>query len=712
MKVLRRRGANQEVVASIHSLNFFSGRIKVMYREQCFLPHAYTLIVAEKPKAAKRIAEALGRPRKCNMYGVSFWILKVNGSYYVVASAAGHLFGLTTSENGFPAFDYYWVPLWQIDPTAKHTRKFLLVLEFLCKRAKAYINACDYDIEGSVIGYLIIKSFGNLRRAYRMKFSTLTTQDIRRAFRSLSRLDWEMIEAGLARHELDWLWGINISRALMEAVRKVVGKRISLSAGRVQSPTLIEVARRCYKINLHVPLPYYSVKAVLEHNGWRKRVVLVSFIETFSVAKRIAKRLQDRPYLKVTKVKKKLKVIPPPPPFNLGDLQLEAARLYKLSPYKTQEIAEKLYLDALISYPRTNSQKIPPTIDVYSIVSSLARSPVHGKLATELLLETRGFLKPRQGEKDDPAHPAIHPTGNIAVGLKGYEAKIYDLIVRRFLASMARPLKLEETEIELQHSSDIKMKLKGVVVVDKGWLKYYPYASLNEDRLPALSEGDTVRLKNISVVEEYTDPPQHYTKASLVKWMESVGIGTEATRARIVETLFERGYLRSEHGKIIVTDLGYAVADVLSMYFPQLTSVQLTREFEKKLEAIRCKLVTRQQVVFEAKKLIKNLVEEYKATAIEKVGEYLAASLGLIKTVDVCQVCGRTPTVNGVFCRFHADAYKKLVDGYRQWISRTGYLTPREYLSRLVKLRQTGRWIKEVAYYLLKTGARLEYSSI
>ena len=679
-----------------------------MYRGQGFLPHTYILIIAEKPKAAKRIAEALGQPRKCGMYGVPFWVLKVDGNYYVVASAAGHLFGLTTSENGFPVFEYYWVPLWQIDLTARHIKKFLSVLEFLCKRAKAYINACDYDIEGSVIGYLIIKWFGDLRRAYRMKFSTLTVHDIKRAFRSLSRLDWEMIEAGLARHELDWLWGINISRALMEAVRRVVGKRISLSAGRVQSPTLIEAARRCYKINLHVPSPYYNVKATLEHNGWRKRIVIVSSIETRNIAERIAKKLQDNPRLKVARVKKKLKTVLPPPPFNLGDLQLEAARLYKLSPYKTQEIAEKLYLDALISYPRTNSQKIPPTIDVRSIVLSLTRSPIHGKLAAELLAETRGFLKPRQGEKDDPAHPAIHPTGNIAVGLKGYEAKIYDLIVRRFLASMARPLKLEETEVELHHPSGIKIKLKGVVVVDEGWLKYYPYVGFGGDKLPTLSEGDIIQLKNISVVEEYTEPPQHYTRASLVKWMEGVGIGTEATRARIVETLFERGYLKSEHGKVVVTDLGYAVADVLSAYFPQLTSVQLTREFEKKLEAIRRRLVTRQQVVLEAKKLIKSLVEEYKASAIEKVGEYLAASLGLIKTVDVCQVCGRAPTVNGIFCKFHADAYKKLVDGYKLWINRVGYLTPREYLSRLVRLCQTGRWIKEIAYYLLKTGAKLE----
>ncbi|HIP65446.1 MAG TPA: DNA topoisomerase I [Pyrodictium sp.] len=680
-----------------------------MYIERCFLPPSYTLIIAEKPKAAERIAEALGRPRKCSMYGVPFWVLKVGGSYYVVASAAGHLFGLTTSENGFPVFDYYWAPLWQIDLTAKHTKKFLLVLEFLCKKAKAYINACDYDIEGSVIGYLIIKSFGDLRRAYRMKFSTLTVQDIRRAFRSLSRLDWEMIEAGLARHELDWLWGINISRALMEAVRRVAGKRVSLSAGRVQSPTLIEAARRCYKINLHVPLPYYNVRATLEFNGWRKRIVLVSSIETRGVAEKIAKRLQDSPYLRVVKVRRRLKVIPPPPPFNLGDLQLEAARIYKLSPYKTQEIAEKLYLDALISYPRTNSQKIPPTIDVRSIVLSLTRSPIHGKLAAQLLAETRGFLKPRQGEKDDPAHPAIHPTGNIAVGLKGYEAKIYDLIVRRFLASMARPLKLEETEVELYHPSGVKVRLKGVVVVDEGWLKYYPYASFGGDRLPTLTEGDVVRIRNISVVEEYTEPPQYYTRASLVKWMEGVGIGTEATRARIVETLFERGYLKSEHGKVVVTDLGYAVAEVLTLYFPQLTSVQLTREFEKKLEAIRRRLTTRQQVVLEAKKLIKSLVEEYKATAIEKVGEYLAASLGLIKTVDVCRVCGRAPTVDGVFCRFHADAYKKLVDGYKLWVNRVGYITPREYLLKLVKLRQTGRWIKEMAYYLLKTGAKLEH---
>jgi DNA topoisomerase-1 len=157
----------------------------------CTLPSRYILVIAEKPKAASRIADALSdgsRARLCRRYGVPFWITFWHGKPYVIASAAGHLFGLTTDESGFPVFSYYWAPLWEIDESAKHTRKFFEIIAYLAKRAYMFVNACDYDIEGSVIGYSILKAIGGLQRAKRARYSALTRTDIRRAFRASRRL--------------------------------------------------------------------------------------------------------------------------------------------------------------------------------------------------------------------------------------------------------------------------------------------------------------------------------------------------------------------------------------------------------------------------------------------------------------------------------------------------------------------------------------------
>ena len=163
----------------------------------------YVLIIAEKPKAAAKIAEALGDggARRCrHPSGAPYWVLRWDGRLAVVGSAVGHLFGLYTSERGFPVFRYEWRPIWEAERGAEYAKPFFEALRDLSRRAALYVNACDYDIEGSVIGFMVIKWFGDLGRARRAKFSSLTRAELRRAFSRLQPLDTEMVEAGLARH--------------------------------------------------------------------------------------------------------------------------------------------------------------------------------------------------------------------------------------------------------------------------------------------------------------------------------------------------------------------------------------------------------------------------------------------------------------------------------------------------------------------------------
>ena len=670
----------------------------------CSLVPGYTVIVAEKPKAGRKIAEALGGRgvRECRAWGVPYWVFRLSGQIYVVAPAAGHLFGITTDEHGFPVFSYYWAPLWQVDESSRYTRKFYELLRSVFRGARLAINACDYDIEGSVIGYMIIKAFFDVRRAKRMKFSALTVQDIRRAFRSLTPLDWDMIEAGLARHELDWIWGINVSRALMEAVRLATGRRVTLSAGRVQSPTLMEAVRRDKERNLHVPLPKFAVEARVSLDDSELKVRLAT-TDLRRDAEKLAAALRARRWLKVLSVKRKRAILPPPPPFNLGDLQAEAARVYGFSPMKTQEIAEKLYLDALISYPRTNSQKIPPTVNVRAIVESLARQPPYRELAVSILSRT-STPRPREGRKEDPAHPAIHPTGEAPGRLSRDEARVYDLIVRRFLASMMPPAVVETVSATIGLPElGVKATVTGVRIVESGWLEAYPFYAPRQHKLPSLRPGDAVKLVSVTVRTEYSRPPDPYTKASLVKWMEAVGIGTESTRARIVELLFDRGYLRQRRGSrgVEVTDLGYAVAELLSTYFPEIASVKLTRYFEERLEGIRRGVVRREDVLQEARSYLAKLLARFRGSYIAEAGRLLGVSLGLVKPAEACPICGREAYRRGL-CRFHYEAYEKLRKAYPEWARRVGGISFRDYLSRISSRSEAGRWVREVAAYLLK----------
>ncbi len=664
----------------------------------------YVLVIAEKPKAAQKIAQALsnGRAKLYRHMGIPYWVFKYNGDTYIVAPAAGHLFTLSTSESGYPVVSYRWVPRWFEEKEATHLKKFYSLLQMLCRNASIYINACDYDIEGSVIGYLIILFLGDIRRAYRVKFSSLTPREIRAAFRNVLSLDWEMIEAGLCRHELDWLWGINLSRAISNIVSKALGRRVILSAGRVQSPTLAEATRRIIERRLHIPEPLFYPRVCVEILG---RTVCLEYcgdpIRSRSEALRAINAIKRSSYAVVSKIRREFRELEPPHPFNLSDLQSEAYRILKLSPAKTQRLAEELYLDALISYPRTNSQKLPPTIDNRSILEFLRTSPIHGKLVNELLRETRGILIPNNGPKDDPAHPAIYPTGNVprCKTLSSRALKLYDIIVRRYLATFSRPATVQCVEVLLSVAG-LEFRIRSCEVVREGWLKYYPYIDIGT-RIPGISslrEGMRLRIVRASIVTRYTPPPPPPTKLSLLKWMESVGIGTESTRAEIIETLFKRKYLYYRGKSVDVSDLGLAVAYLLSELFPDIVDVGLTRKFEEYMELIRRGILKREQVVLEAKKFVSTIVNNVKkneSTALEILSKYMR-----LNSDNSCPICGRKAIENG-YCKFHSEALKKIYEYYGRW-REAGY-TWSEYLSKLLRLRSTGYWIREVVEHILKS---------
>ncbi|MEM0025068.1 MAG: DNA topoisomerase I [Zestosphaera sp.] len=663
----------------------------------------YVLVIAEKPKAADKIAAALNLSIKKVINGVRVWSGFFNGRRLLVAPAVGHLFSLDTEESGFPVFTYKWVPRWLVEKESRYARKYYEVLKSLARDASEYVNACDYDIEGSVIGYLIIKNFGDLSRSRRAKFSSLTQEELVSAFKNLQPLDVKMVEAGLCRHEIDWIWGINVSRALMSFYKKVFSSFKVLSAGRVQTPTLIEVFKKHVERESFVPEVRFSISMKLKI-GDGELNVRSDFGKDLSEEEANSLRLAIKRAGKarVVNVKSRIEVLRPPPPFNLPDLQYEAYRIAKISPAETLNIAESLYLDQLISYPRTNSQKLPKTLNHRTILKNLSALQTYKEYVSELL--KKPSLIPVEGVKEDPAHPAIHPTGYLPrETLKDKERIIYDLIVRRYLASLSDEAQLRISTYVLK-VLDLELVITSQELVRENWLRIYNYKKVSTTKKFFLRLGEEVPILDVRVVKTFSKPPATYTKSSLLEWMEKSGIGTEATRAEIIETLFKRGYLKQTASGIDITELGSVVSTISANLFSELSSVQLTREVEEKLNKIIVGETTREEVVKEVISVLRpKLVNVKKLLESNESISELRRLAGLNDGNSVCVLCQRLGefAYDGLrLCRFHGRAYEELKNAYKLW-SRKTKISFIEFLNKVLTLRSSGRYVKEVAEFLL-----------
>lgn len=540
------------------------------------------LVICEKPKVAEKIAHAIGKGRAArkSLYGVSYFEVERDGQEIIVVSAVGHLYTLKQAkgESGYPVYDVDWVPTYEADKGADYSKKYLDAIKKLAPGADEYICACDFDVEGSLIGYNIIKYACGSETGSRMKFSALTDSDLEDAFLERGKLDVENALAGEARHTLDWFYGINLSRALMASMRSAgAGYGQTMSIGRVQGPALAIVAKKEKEISAFVSKPYWEVKCTAKeivfentHGRYEKK-------EEAQAALAASKS----PGI-VKKVEKKSFQQSPPFPFDLTSLQVEAYRLFGFAPARTLEYAQTLYEASLISYPRTSSQKLSSKLNLKRIIESLSKNPAYEKSAKGLLSE--GRIVPFEGKKEDPAHPAIHPTGMMgSAGEK--EMKLYDLIAKRFLSCFAKPAVREAQKIEIAAGSEA-YSASGTRTVTPEWFAIYaPYVKLEDETLPPFSEGESVLLSNFKMDEKKTQPPKRYTAASIISELERLGLGTKATRATIIETLFKRGYV--EGTSLKATPFGMAVYDLLAKVAPEILDEEMTRNIEDEMEKIQ-----------------------------------------------------------------------------------------------------------------------------
>jgi len=608
----------------------------------------YSLIITEKPDAAQRIAQALdvqGKPKKIEENNVPYYVAQ-RDKKMIVVPAIGHLYTIVHevgTRNYYPVFSFKWVPRHLAEKGAKQIGTWIETISKLAKDADEFIDACDYDIEGSLIGYCILKyACANKENvAKRMKYSTLTKNELETAYEHLlEHLDFALIEAGRTRHEVDWLYGVNVSRALTLAANRWSGRYATLSTGRVQGPTLKFLVARERSIRSFVPTPYWSILAEIEIKGQKFPVEYEKkIIEKKAEADAVVASCEGKDGV-IQKIDMKKSQVSPPIPFDLGSLQTEAYSLFGYTPRRTGNIAERLYLDALISYPRTSSQKLPPVINYKSILNGLSRENTYRKLSAELLQMEK--LVPNEGKKEDPAHPAIYPTGNLPERvLDESERRIWDLIVRRFMAVFGEPALKQSVKADIQIDGH-HFFLRGRQILKEGWMHFYkPYVRAEEVSLPPIKEGETVHFVKIIREDKFTKPPPRYNPSSLLRKMEEVGIGTKATRADIIETLYQRKYITEE--RIVVTDLGFDVTEILNQYCPGVISVKLTRELEEKMEKIQNNNGKREAVLVEAVERLKPILEEFKKKE-ETIGEALSHAIKKARMqeriVGNCPNCG------------------------------------------------------------------------
>ncbi|MBI4151689.1 DNA topoisomerase I [Candidatus Woesearchaeota archaeon] len=619
------------------------------------------LIVTEKPSSAKKIAEALAdkKPLQKKSKQSSYYELTHNGTPIIVTSAVGHLYTLVEDKQNnwtYPVFDIHWEESSKSSEELKYIQDYIDTITMLAKKADVLTVACDYDVEGEVIGYNVVRYCCKKKDANRMKFSTLTKPDLVEAYaHKMKHLDWGQAFAGETRHKLDWFYGINLSRALTASV-KAAGSFKVMSAGRVQGPALKLLVDREKEIASFKPEPFWQLNLLGKAqkdtiDAWH---IKDRFFDQKEV-EAVYKKVKDEKQGKVAEVKRTQRQQSPPFPFDLTTLQSESYALFKITPKETLDIAQNLYLAGVTSYPRTSSQQLDPKLGFVAILKQLQKQPEYELLAGELLKLKE--LKPNNGKKTDPAHPAIYPTGLAPKVLKPNQRKVYDLIVKRFMATFGEPALRETMEVSINVKNEMFVA-KGTRTLEEQWHVFYkPYLKVEEVTLPNLKENENLTITEINKIDKETQPPNRFNQSSIIKELEKRNLGTKATRADILDRLFKRGYI--EGIQIKVTKLGMETIAILEKYAPSIVDEKLTSEFEEDMDEIREGKEKPEKVLAYAQKVLVKLLDDFKKK--EKViGKDIIASvretLEIQNHVGTCPKCqeGRLMLRRGKFGRFIA----------------------------------------------------------
>lgn len=656
-----------------------------------------TLVLAEKPSVARDLAKVLGCNQNANGY--------IMGSKYIVTWALGHLVTLADPEaysNKYKSWNLEDLPMLPNKMelvVIKETSKQFGVVKGLMNRADIdeLVIATDSGREGELVARWIVLKAGFKKSIKRLWISSQTDKAIKEGFANLKpgREYDNLFYSAQSRSEADWLVGLNVTRAL------TCKYNAQLSAGRVQTPTLAMIVVREEEIKKFVPKDYWSITA--QFNGftvqWQDKVSnqtrTFSKEQADSIVQKITGQMGE-----IVEVKKELKKELPPLAYDLTELQRDANRKYAYSAKQTLNIMQKLYeTHKLVTYPRTDSRYI--TEDIVPTLGERLKSIAVGPYAKSVQGILRNKINVTKRFVDNNKvtdHHAIIPTEQFVnlSSLSGEERNIYDLIVKRFVAVLSAPFEYEQTSVKLNINGET-FGARGKIVKSWGWKTVYEgFGKLeeneddedNDQSLPEVQKGMKAKVVSPRAVNGKTKPPARYTEATLLSAMEhpgkfvenkalketlesTSGLGTPATRADIIEKLFNTFYIE-RHGKdIYPTSKGIQLVGLVP---PDLKSPELTAKWEQQLALISKGKVNQNAFVGDMKNYATKLVgaviassEQFKHDNVTRekcaeCGKYLLEVNGKKGKMLVCpdRECGYRKTVTVVSNARCPNCHKKM----------------------------------------------------
>lgn len=611
------------------------------------------VVLAEKPSVARDIARIL----KCSKKGEGF----LEGNEYIVTWALGHLVELGAPEKYDEKYKSWNMedlpmipPKVTLDIIKKSSKQFHAVKKQLNRKdVTEIIIATDAGREGELVARWIIEKAHCHKPMKRLWISSVTDKAIKDGFKDLrngKNYD-NLYYSALGRAEADWLVGINASRAL------TCKYNAQLSCGRVQTPTLNLIATREKEIKNFVPKNYWEIQLIANNSSflWKDQKTNESRIFDESKLKNLLKKLRGQTQSKVIKVDTKEKLSYAPLLYDLTELQRDANRLFDFSAKETLSIAQRLYENhKVLTYPRTDSRYLTTDI-VPTLVERLDAIKVQAYSSF-----IRQIPRPIKGSKhfvDNSKvsdHHAIIPTEEklIPSNLSDSERKIFDLVAKRFLSVLYPPYKYEELRIELEVCGE-SFVATGKHPIQLGWKEVYAKDKTieenKEESLSPLVENSFIDIKSIHEVKRQTSPPPLFNEATLLSAMENPakymdqknstlakvlgetgGLGTVATRADIIEKIFNKFYVERKGKDIITTSKGRQLLDLVP---EDLKSPDLTGTWELKLDAIKNGKETKEKFIDDIKSYTKNIIEEIKGDT----GKFIHDNI----TGEKCPNCGK-----------------------------------------------------------------------
>jgi DNA topoisomerase-1 len=623
------------------------------------------LIITEKDNAARRISEILsegsfGTDRR-NGVNVYRW----GGKRCVGLS--GHVVGVD-----FPPEYDDWrdvEPVELVDaPMVKRATKENIVrtLEDLAHEADAAVIATDYDREGELIGkeaYELVEEVADIP-IKRVRFSSITEREVTEAFADPDELDFDLAAAGEARQMIDLMWGAALTRFLSLSSGQLGNDFISV--GRVQSPTLKLIVDREREIEAFDPEDYWELFADLTEDGEGEEAFEAQYffreegrenerVWDDAAADEAHERLLAASEATVTEVDRRTRTDQPPTPFNTTQF-ISAASSLGHSAQKAMSVAEELYTAGYITYPRTDNTVYPADTDPVALLETFADTGTFGEDAASLL--EADDIEPTRGEKETTDHPPIHPTGELPPrqDLSADEWELYELVVRRFLATCAEPATWEHLRV-VAEANGCLLKANGKRLLAPGYHAVYPYLSTSENFVPDVTEGESLAVSDVRLEAKQTQPPRRRGQSRLIETMEDLGIGTKSTRHNTLQKLYDRNYIEGDPPR--PTKLAMAVVETAEQFADRIVDEGMTAQLEHDMDRIARGEITLDEVTDESREMLSAIFEELHDSR-EAVGDHLREGLKADKTLGSCPECGETLLVR----RSRRGSYFVGCDGY------------------------------------------------